>query len=661
MTTREWDSILAGRLAHDSEVTGRHSVFINKHYAIQFSIKIMSDSPDELAHVEYFTSYANRLPDFHDDDVAPDQERIESLRTYLTGKIILFKPIQKIHAVEDRRYYLAEPVAVLEAPAEISENSRLIPILQITDMEPNEFEERVLNRRPVAPYQRRFPKDMPVADPISVLVDSWLYGPFEKMDPVMGGWLLRGNDIRKVQVDLDEYESLVLPFRNIVFVEDQTYFRIWMEKLSTEGVVVVPADTQLLERHMDVVETGEVRTIHVDIAAEEVRRDNSGLPVTTRSGERSEPEPTSEAGFLERLRRVAQAKRLFYDENDLINFHTALKTGSLVLLTGMSGTGKTRLVQVYAEALGLEPEKQFRIIPIRPTWTDGTDLLGFLDLTNNLYRPSESGLLELLLDAQGNPDKLYLVCFDEMNLARAEHYFAQFISVLELDPKYRYIDLYSRGDAGRIYNAHMYPPRVYVGENVMFVGTVNVDESTYAFSDKVLDRAQVIRPKVLPFSSLRAHLEQRVGPIEPLTISFPIYNGWKRTNTELGLTSAELEFLEHVHNEMNSVDQQLGIGYRTLRQIDVFLQNIPVDSSGQQVVERSIAFDWQVVQKVLTKLRGPRELLERLVGVVNEAGEVVGSALIRLMDENESLSSFTASRAVIQQKARELSTYGYAS
>src|SRR5690606_34673705 len=191
--------------------------------------------------------------------------------------------------------------------------------------------------------------------------------------------------------------------------------------------------------------------------------------------------------------------------------------------------------------------------------------------------------------------------------------------VLELDPEDRYIDLYSPYYEGRLYNSDKYPPRVHVGDNVMFVGTVNVDESTYAFSDKVLDRAQVIRPRVLPFSDLRVHLEQRVervGGGEDVTYSFSDYKRWQRTNSELGLTTAELDFLERVHKEFQRVDQQLGIGYRTLRQIDIYLQNIPVDEEDQQVVERSIAFDWQVVQKVLTKLRGPRELLEPVVGTV---------------------------------------------
>src|SRR5690606_13647863 len=329
----------------------------------------------------------------------------------------------------------------------------------------------------------------------------------------------------------------------------RSYCQEWLEKLSNDGAPLgTPPEDVPVEKEVAVTSDEPFQVSDDTATATKVLSGKT----TSRAAERKQYDPKSEVGFLDRLRRTAQSDRLFYDENDLITFHTALKTGSLVLLSGMSGTGKTRLVQVYAKALGLAPGEQFRIIPIRPTWTDGTDLLGFLDLTQNLYRPSESGLLDLLIDAQNNPDKLYLVCFDEMNLARVEHYFSQFLSVLELDPEDRYIDLYSPYYEGRLYNSDKYPPRVHVGDNVMFVGTVNVDESTYAFSDKVLDRAQVIRPRVLPFSDLRVHLEQRVervGGGEDVTYSFSDYKRWQRTNSELGLTTAELDFLERVHKE----------------------------------------------------------------------------------------------------------------
>ncbi|WP_221770359.1 McrB family protein, partial [Listeria seeligeri] len=181
---------------------------------------------------------------------------------------------------------------------------------------------------------------------------------------------------------------------------------------------------------------------------------------------------------------------LFYDEKDLFNFHTSLKVGSLVILAGLSGTGKSKLVRAYSKVLQLD-EGQLNFVSVRPFWEDDSDLLGYPDTINSVYRPGDSGLTDALIDAGKNRDKLYLICFDEMNLARVEHYFSQFLSVLEMDADFRNIRLYNKDLEKRFYNSDQYPASVSIGKNVLFVGTVNLDESTYHFSDKVLDRANV--------------------------------------------------------------------------------------------------------------------------------------------------------------------------
>ena len=104
---------------------------------------------------------------------------------------------------------------------------------------------------------------------------------------------------------------------------------------------------------------------------------------------------------------------------------------------------------------------------------------------------------------------------------------------------------------------------------------------------------------------------------------------------------------------------QLGVGYRTLRQIDAYIQNIPCRVNGEPLLDRSQAFDRQVCQKVLTKLRGPREQLEALVGRVDREGTVVDSVLLQLMDAYAKVSDFTLSRREVAQKAKELLYYGY--
>lgn len=661
MIRHGWECTLAGRLAWDTEMPGPWSpIFINKERSVQFSIKVLSDSPETLSDVEYFTCWANNLPDFEDDLIADEDERIENLRLYLQDKIILFRPFLRIDHERNGRYHLAQPViAVLDAPQALEQHSRLIPLLHLPSMTPEEFEEKLARRYPVASgSMRTFAKDMPIADPIVVWVQDHLYGPFEAMRHGFNGWLLGGEAIRKIKVDMSELASLVLPYRNVVFVEGDLFYQVLVPKLESEGEALKPATSGA--QAQSAVMPAAIKQAGAEAAAagEAPGAGASNGQTTATAVDRVGIMP--EAKFLEQVKALAQAKRLFYDEEDVVNFHTALKTGSLVLLSGMSGTGKSRLVQLYAEALGLSDE-QFAMIPVRPTWTDDSDLLGFLDLTHNIYRPAESGLVDLLIRAHQNPDKLFMVCFDEMNLARVEHYFSQFISVLELETDLKYITLYGKAMEDRVYNAAHYPARLPIGPNILFVGTVNVDESTYAFSDKVLDRAHVIRLKVLPFSGIWAYEEQNSAGIQPVPIPFTTYDHWRSVPLDIKLTQGELEFLEKLHIELQKVDLQRGVGHRTVRQIDRFIRNIPVDEDGILTIERSVAFDLQIVQKVLTKLRGPSEQLGSLVGKLDHSENVESSSLIQLLDEYEDLSSFALSRQVLKQKAKELKAYGYAS
>ena len=124
--------------------------------------------------------------------------------------------------------------------------------------------------------------------------------------------------------------------------------------------------------------------------------------------------------------------RGFHFPKDLIeNFYLSLKTKPFVILAGVSGTGKTKLVKLFAEALGAtSANHQFNLIPVRPDWSDPSDLLGYKDLTG-AFRPGQ--LAEVLVEASkaDNRNKPYFICLDEMNLARVEHYFSDLLSVIE--------------------------------------------------------------------------------------------------------------------------------------------------------------------------------------------------------------------------------------
>ena len=164
----------------------------------------------------------------------------------------------------------------------------------------------------------------------------------------------------------------------------------------------------------------------------------------------------------------------------------AAKGKRFVSLAGLSGTGKTSMARGYAraycEALKLQTSMHYEQVAVLPDWTDPTGLLGFVNPQR--IRPvfQETPVLRLLLSAAENPDKPYFLCLDEMNLARVEHYFAPFLSAME-GQKGRLAIYASRDPVDTI------PPAIEWPENLFIIGTVNMDESMYPFSDKVLDRA----------------------------------------------------------------------------------------------------------------------------------------------------------------------------
>lgn len=343
---------------------------------------------------------------------------------------------------------------------------------------------------------------------------------------------------------------------------------------------------------------------------------------------------------------------LLYAKNDLINFHIAVKSSRLVILSGMSGTGKSKLITIYAKTLGLND--RFRMIPVSPAWTDDSDLLGYLDYKNMIYRPADTDLVNFLLKAQDDPEKLYMVCFDEMNLARVEHYFSQFISVLENNDDERFIQLYNSNLENRVYNSNVYPSKVLVRKNVIFVGTVNIDESTFHFSDKVLDRANVIKLNMCSFNEL-AEVKKNIISEDKDEIDFNTNDFFETNNTFFTMTDDELSFLDELNYCLKENNPRMGIGYRVISQINQYLSAIPQDIG----YDRQEAFDNLIVQRILTKLRGADDQIIKLIGNLNEENKLDNSLLYDLFEKYLNISDFKHCKDALYQKAKELKLYGY--
>lgn len=363
-------------------------------------------------------------------------------------------------------------------------------------------------------------------------------------------------------------------------------------------------------------------------------------------------EQSKELEFLLQFKENTKQKGLYYSDSDLVNFHISMKTDGMVILSGLSGTGKSKLVTEYATAL----KANIRFVPVRPFWADDSDLLGYADTVNNIYRPGDSGLIDTLIDAQNNDKSLFIVVFDEMNLARVEHYFSQFLSVLEMDSGDRMLTLYNQQLESRLYNSEKYPSNIRISENVLFVGTVNTDESTYQFSDKVLDRSNVMTLKMIPFGSIDETVGTSVERSKREVIKASDFQKMKKVNTEAKLTSDEKNMLWEIHKILNNVDANIGIGWRIVRQIDKYLMNIP---DGIDSYTREKAFDMQIIQRVLTKVRGSEDQMRELVGKDTAEGKHEPGKLENILDQYSDSSPFNSSRQIIARKSKELNLYGF--
>ena len=310
----------------------------------------------------------------------------------------------------------------------------------------------------------------------------------------------------------------------------------------------------------------------------------------------------------EQLAKIAafiRAKGFVYDDNLLKNFYLSLKAKPFVLLAGTSGTGKTRLVRLFAEAIGAYGSGRYKQIAVKPDWSDSTDLFGHVNLDNKFV---PGAIIEFIKKASEDPDKLpYLLCLDEMNLARVEYYFSDFLSIMEtrdwdeeeivtdnLVPKICYS---GDGDAENLYSSLMIP------ENLYIVGTVNMDETTFPFSKKVLDRANTIE-----FSDVDFSLPDEISIEEANAVEV---NNYFLRSDYLKLRTDCTDHWEVVKNindkisEFNSVLEKSDthFGYRMRDEIVFYM----LYNEELGLLSEKEAFDNQIMQKILPRIQGSTE------------------------------------------------------
>lgn len=306
----------------------------------------------------------------------------------------------------------------------------------------------------------------------------------------------------------------------------------------------------------------------------------------------------------------------------------SLLTKRFVILTGLSGSGKTKLARAFAAWIS-ESDDQYRVVAVGADWTTNENVLGYQDaLTPKLYRKPSNGALDLMLRASDNPERPYFLILDEMNLSHVERYFADMLSSIESGEP---IALHSAAGSlpGSDGDMLAVPPKLDLPGNLFIIGTVNVDETTYMFSPKVLDRANVIEfratsdqvgsflnhPQPVRMDEL-AHKGAKYGAafVAAALIEAPPLKELPITIANGAQCAADLKArLVEAFKALAPIGAEFG--FRTALEISRFVAfHASLTGPGWQF---SDALDAQVLQKLLPKLHGS----ERRLGPVLKAME----------------------------------------
>jgi 5-methylcytosine-specific restriction protein B len=287
-------------------------------------------------------------------------------------------------------------------------------------------------------------------------------------------------------------------------------------------------------------------------------------------------------------------------------FIASLATKRFVILTGLSGSGKTQIAMRFGEWLG--PNRS-RLIPVRPDWSGAEAIFGYEDALRESYEGRRAwhvpDTLKLILEAASDTETPYLLILDEMNLAHVERYFADALSGIESDMPV--IPNLRREADGQWRIPQGAPELVPLPTNVFIVGTVNVDETTYMFSPKVLDRANTIEFRVATDAlGVRARpIRCRSGPPKLVAgfLSLARDIEWLASNAAPYAAGLH-EKLKQLH--MLLTTEGFEFGHRTYYEAMRFGDLIaPV--VGDDLLT---ALDFQVLQKMLPRLHGARRRLE---------------------------------------------------
>lgn len=369
------------------------------------------------------------------------------------------------------------------------------------------------------------------------------------------------------------------------------------------------------------------------------------------------------------------------------SYITAIKTKPFLLLAGISGTGKSRIVRELARACWdkdsteykAQKPKNFEMIQVKPNWHDSTELIGYVSRVSGTPVYVIGDFLRFITQAWENLDIPYFLCLDEMNLAPVEQYFAEFLSVIEsrksnedgtitTDPIlkkstedwYRVLTAELTGGNETLRN-RFWKEGITIPQNLIVMGTVNMDETTFSFSRKVLDRAMTIEMNEVDLYAGLDSKYEHIGKLNSDMLIGTAVEGVDVYADNEEVCNKVLSYLQAVNDVLNGTPFK--IAYRTRNEFLLYVvNNLPynLDKKGNEFSEDeiiAIALDEITSMKILSRIEGDdtkikHSLLESLITTIE-------AQLLILTGEEKKIESISVAK--LKEMKERLTLSGYTS